>query len=437
MSYTADLHTPTVDTSVGSTRLLGMIRRFFRESAYLLIGLPIAIAAFVVVVTGLSVGGGLLITVIGLPILTLTLLAARGFAEVERVQMRSLLDMDVPKARYRRAEPGAGVFRRLIVPLIDPQAWLDVLHACISFVTTTVAWSFAVSWWAGALGGLTYPAWGWAIPEGRDNQDLPDLLGFGHLYMGRTIFYVATGIFFALTLPLVIFGFTFIRAGVSRLLLVSHGEARQQVEDLVVSRSAGRTAEAGALRRLERDIHDGPQQRLVRLSMDLGRARKQAGDGNPQLQGTLDAALRQTQDTLEELRALSRGIAPPVLADRGLRAALEELAARSIIPIHVQIDLPARRLPDHVETAVYFVVSEAMANVAKHSGATECAMTVSLVGQDVRVRVSDDGRGGAHLSKGHGLVGLADRVRAADGVLNVTSPDGGPTVVEAEVPCGS
>jgi len=155
------------------------------------------------------------------------------------------------------------------------------------------------------------------------------------------------------------------------------------------------------------------------------------------LQGTLDAALRQTKDTLEELRALSRGIAPPVLTDRGLRAALEELAARSIVPIEVDIDLPAGRLPHHVETAVYFVVSEALTNVAKHSGATQCMMTVHLVGEEVRVRVSDDGHGGAHLSKGHGLVGLHDRVRAADGVLNVSSPEGGPTVVEAEVPCGS
>ena len=205
----------------------------------------------------------------------------------------------------------------------------------------------------------------------------------------------------------------------------------------MVGRRAARSAEASALQRLERDIHDGPQQRLVRLSMDLGRAQKQAGPDNPQLQGTLDAALRQTKDTLEELRALSRGIAPPVLTDRGLRAALEELAARSIVPIDVDIDLPAGRLPHHVETAVYFVVSEALTNVAKHSGATQCMMTVHLVGEEVRVRVSDDGLGGAHLSKGHGLVGLHDRVRAADGVLNVRSPDGGPTVVEAEVPCGS
>jgi len=414
-----------------------MIRRFGRESAYLLLGFPVALAAFVVVVTGLSVGAGLAVTVIGLPVLTLTLLAARGFAETERLQLHRLLGQDAPRVRYRPMSGDLGWFRRLLVPLTDPQSWLDVLHAIVGFVTTTVGWTFALTWWAGALGGLLFPVWGWALPNGTDNQDLPELLGFSDSYAAKVVFYVATGLFFAVTLPLVIRVFTLLRSGLSRLLLLSRAATQQQVDELVVGRSAARSAEASALRRLERDIHDGPQQRLVRLSMDLGRARKQAGPDNPQLLGTLDAALRQTTDTLEELRALSRGIAPPVLADRGLRAALEELAARSIVPIDVDIDLPAARLPDHVETAVYFVVSEALTNVAKHSGATQCMMTVRLVGDEVAVRVSDDGRGGAHLSKGHGLVGLHDRVRAADGVLNVRSPEGGPTVVEAEVPCAS
>lgn len=413
-----------------------VIRRFGKESAYLLLGFPIALVAFILVVTGLSVGAGLLVTVIGLPILTGTLYAARGFAQVERVQVRSILEVEDTNVRYRRAAPEAGWFRRMITPLADPQSWLDILHAFVGFFTATVAWSFALAWWAGALGGLSFPAWGWALPNGPDNDDLPELLGFGDSYVVKLVLYLVMGVFFALTLPLVVRGFAALRIGLARLLLMSRSEVQQQVDELVVGRTAARSAEASALRRLERDIHDGPQQRLVRLSMDLGRARKQASE-NPQLQGTLDAALQQTQDTLEELRALSRGIAPPVLADRGLRAAVEELAARSVVPIDVDIDLPDQRLPHHVETAVYFVVSEALTNVAKHSGASQCMVTVALVDGEVTVRVSDDGTGGAHLSKGKGLLGLQDRVRAAEGVLNVTSPDGGPTVIEAEVPCGS
>lgn len=421
----------------GSARLPQVIRRFGRESAYLLVGFPIALAAFVLIVTGLSVGAGLLVTVIGLPILTATIFVARGFAQLERVQVAGVLGREFPSVRYHRPAPDAGWFRRMVTPLGDPQSWLDVLHALVGFVTATVGWSFVLTWWAGALAGLSFPAWGWAVPNGGGDEDLPELLGFGQSFAVKAVFYVATGVVFALTLPLVVRAFSLLRTGLAQLLLLSRAETQQQVDELVVGRRAARSAEASALQRLERDIHDGPQQRLVRLSMDLGRAQKQAGPDNPQLQGTLDAALRQTKDTLEELRALSRGIAPPVLTDRGLRAALEELAARSIVPIDVDIDLPAGRLPHHVETAVYFVVSEALTNVAKHSGATQCMMTVHLVGEEVRVRVSDDGLGGAHLSKGHGLVGLHDRVRAADGVLNVRSPDGGPTVVEAEVPCGS
>jgi signal transduction histidine kinase len=191
------------------------------------------------------------------------------------------------------------------------------------------------------------------------------------------------------------------------------------------------------MRRLERDIHDGPQQRLVRLSMDLGRARKQAAEGSPALADTIDGALQQTRDTLDELRALSRGIAPPILADRGLRAALEELAARSAVPVDLAIDVPDERLPAHAETSAYFVVSEALTNVAKHSGARHALVSVGLADERLHVRVTDDGRGGAHLSKGRGLLGLSDRVRAADGVLEVTSPAGGPTVIDAEIPCGS
>jgi signal transduction histidine kinase len=171
--------------------------------------------------------------------------------------------------------------------------------------------------------------------------------------------------------------------------------------------------------------------------MDLGRARKQAGVLAPELQAPLDDALRQTQETLDELRALSRGIAPPVLADRGLTAALEELAARSTLPLDLDLDLPAGRLPAHVETAAYFVASEALTNVAKHSGASRASLVVALDHDVLRLRVADDGRGGAHLSKGRGLAGLADRVRAASGALYVESPGGGPTVIEAELPCGS
>jgi signal transduction histidine kinase len=151
---------------------------------------------------------------------------------------------------------------------------------------------------------------------------------------------------------------------------------------------------------------------------------------------TLDEAIAQTQETLDELRALSRGIAPPVLADRGLAAALAAVAARSPVPVELAVDLPAERLTPVTENTAYFVVSEALANVAKYSHATACRVEVRGEGDRLRVVVEDDGIGGALLVPGHGLAGLADRLRAVDGALFLDSPGGGPTRLTAELPCG-
>jgi signal transduction histidine kinase len=199
------------------------------------------------------------------------------------------------------------------------------------------------------------------------------------------------------------------------------------------------SAEANALRRLERDIHDGPQQRLVRLAMDLSRAQQQLAADPEAARRTLDEALTQTRDTLAELRALSRGIAPPILVDRGLPSALAALAGRGVIPVDLTVDpqlgTPAGRLDPAVETTAYFVVAEALTNVAKHSRATECWLTVTCADHRLEIVVMDDGEGGAHLSKGHGLAGIADRLRSNGGTLAVVSPPGGPTEIHAELPC--
>ena len=200
-------------------------------------------------------------------------------------------------------------------------------------------------------------------------------------------------------------------------------------------------AEAQGLRRLERDLHDGPQQRLVRLTMDLSTAERRLADEDPDAAAPLVSyALTQAKEALDELRALSRGIAPPILADRGLGAALAAAVARSPIDVELDVSLPSpdvRRLPAGVENTAYFVVAEALANAAKHSQARTGVVSVELDGDVLWVQVADDGVGGASLAKGHGLAGLADRVAALDGKLGVDSPVGGPTVLTAEIPCGS
>jgi hypothetical protein len=199
------------------------------------------------------------------------------------------------------------------------------------------------------------------------------------------------------------------------------------------------TADAAALRRLERDIHDGPQQRLVRLAMDLGRAQHHLASRPEAAQAALADAIAQTQETLDELRALSRGIAPPILADRGLPAALAALAARSTIPAEFDAGPPGqqldRRLDPAAETAAYFVIAEALANAAKHSHARRCVIGLRHGHRTLRVWLTDDGLGGAALVKGHGLRGLDHRLNAVGGRLTVTSPAGGPTTIAAELTC--
>jgi len=198
-------------------------------------------------------------------------------------------------------------------------------------------------------------------------------------------------------------------------------------------RAAAVSAEAIALRRLERDIHDGPQQRLVRLAMDLGRAQQQWETDPEAARRTTAEALVQTQETLDELRALSRGIAPPILADRGLPAALSALAARSTVEVELDA-ADVGRVPPATENTAYFVVAEALTNVAKHSRASLCRLSLDRLGDRLMVIITDDGIGGAHTAKGHGLAGLTDRAQAAGGTLTVHSPVGGPTTIAAELP---
>jgi len=206
---------------------------------------------------------------------------------------------------------------------------------------------------------------------------------------------------------------------------------------LTDQKRAAAAAETNALRRIERDIHDGPQQRLVRVAMDLGRARQQMESDPDAARTTIEEVLGQTRETLDELRALSRGIAPPILTDRGLPAALAALAARCPVPVDLRLPPDLGRLLPSMETTVYFVVAEALTNIAKHSQAEIAAVRVDIFDTgSVQVWTADNGIGGASVAKGHGLAGLADRVRAAGGEFDLSSPAGGPTELRAVLPCG-
>jgi signal transduction histidine kinase len=427
---------PSVD-SVTTTERTGTVRQLGVDTGYVLLGFPLAVVSFSVIVTGLSAGVGLLVVFVGLPVLVGSVFIARVFADIERFRYPAVLRQPRTRPAYRKAAPDAAWWQRLVTPLGDGQSWLDLTHALARFPIAVATFVIVISWWAVAVAGTLTIAWDWAVPRGPDNTSLAQLIGLGDSAFARIGFQTAVGLVCLVSLPPVARGCALLEAGFARILLTGVAEMRQTITVLTEQKSAAASAEAHALRRLERDIHDGPQQRLIRLAMDLGRARQHSAPGP--VRDTLDEAITQTQETLDELRALSRGIAPPVLTDRGLPSALAALAIRCTVPVELVVDpalgTPGGRLDPAVETTAYFAVAEALTNVAKHSGATNCWVTVAQGPTRVGVEVVDDGDGGAHVAKGHGLSGLADRVRAGGGTLDVQSPDGGPTTIRVELPC--
>jgi len=211
-------------------------------------------------------------------------------------------------------------------------------------------------------------------------------------------------------------------------------ELTRRVEDLTESRTGLVDAVDAERRRIERDLHDGAQQRLVSLAVNLGLAKAVLTDLPEDARQVIDEAHREAKEAIEELSGLVRGLHPAVLEDRGLDAALSGIAARAPIPVRVKVDVPSRPSPT-IEAVAYFVVSEALTNVVKHAEASSAEVTVERFGKTLLVVISDDGVGGAEPTGGTGLAGLAKRVASVDGTLSVDSPAGGPTVITVELPC--
>ncbi|TYB63803.1 sensor histidine kinase [Nonomuraea sp. PA05] len=412
-----------------------LMRRVLLDTRYSLVGFPTTLIGFVLMIVGFAAGLGTAVVWIGVPLLAGTLMIARGFADAERGWLADVLGRPPVRPRYKPVPQGAGRFRRLVNPMTSGQSWLDLLHGIINLPFAILAFVLTVVFWAIPLAGLTYPLYGIITSNIPGNTELPELLGLGDGYLVNSAFYVMLGLVFALIMPFVVRGAALLRAGLGRALLTGVAELQERIDDLAEGRAAAVSAEANALRKLERDIHDGPQQRLVSLAMELSRAQRQMARDPEAAQATITSAITATRETLDELRALSRGIAPPILSDRGLAPALAALAGRCTVPVELDVQT-VERYQAAVENAVYFVCAETLTNVAKHSRATICTIQLIRVGNVLMLSIGDDGVGGAHVAKGHGLAGLADRLRAVDGELSVQSPDGGPTLIVAEVPCG-
>jgi hypothetical protein len=233
----------------GTTWRRGLLAQLGIDTAYVLLGFPLGVIAFVLVVTGLSLGIGLIpLMLIGIPILVGTVFIARGFAEVERSRVVPVLRQPRTVVRYRSAKPGADALRRVVAPLGDVQYWLDAIHAIARFPISTAGFSIVVSWWATALGGLTYGLWIWTVPESGRGDDLPTLLGFDDTMGTRIAFYAVVGVVFALTLPFVVRACALIEAWLAHALLNGVADLRDRIttQDGPQVGSGDRTAVASA-----------------------------------------------------------------------------------------------------------------------------------------------------------------------------------------------
>ena len=397
-----------------------------------LAGLFIGIAAYALFVTGLSLGFSLLVVVlVGLPVLGVTMRMADAFADAERARFAFLLGVRIP------AWPAGGRagYRWGIVPrwrmLAERATWSEMGYALLRLPVSAVTATLAVAAWALGLVMLTLPWYNRYLPRGG--------VEFGSTVLhtsSTTTVLSALGLVVLIAAAQLTRGLAAADVALSRWLLGPPSDLAARVKEVEDSRERVVDAAEAERRRIERDLHDGAQQRLVAVAMELGRAQAKFADDPDGARVLVDQAHAQAKEALTELRNLVRGVHPPVLTERGLDAALSGLAALCPVPVDVHVDVPVRP-KSAVEAVAYFMVAEALTNVAKHSRASQAKVVVEGHGYPgtLTVMISDDGIGGADPSS-PGLSGLADRVSGVDGRLSVESPSGGPTIIAAELPCG-
>jgi signal transduction histidine kinase len=316
----------------------------------------------------------------------------------------------------------------------DESRWRDVLYVALNFPLTAFELVVTAIAWVSALSILTTPIWYDAAADSSLPGFLAPLAGHDVSVVVLRFLVGAALLPVAASLSQLVLGLH--RGVVAGLLCTSEGrELRRELEAVRTSRSAVLDVEASELHRIERDLHDGAQQRLVMMSIDLGLARERVDSDPAAAKQLILEGQEQARQALAEIRQLVRGIAPSILVDRGLVAAVESILGRGPVPTRLISDLPpGTRLSPAAERAAYFVASEALANVAKHSAATRAEVRLRTEGGRLLVEVWDDGAGGAAASPGGGLAGLADRVAGLDGAFEVSSPAGGPTLIRAAIP---
>ncbi len=423
-----------------------LTRRTVRELLYCGVGGLAGVAGFwitvVMLAVGLTISASVLGTVVGLLLLILALRVSRRLGALHRRVASWLLGYLVEAPP--KFQPGSGILNRIDKRLRDRAAWRSVAYSLIKLPTSAVQ-LYAVTVACIGLVDLSYPEL-WLLFRHHNASQLNPLVAPTPLPFGGNIkIYSWPG-----TIPAALLGAVCVVAATWLARAVNAGDRRlirgllgpssmaERVSELERTRSLAVEDSAAALRRVERDLHDGAQMRLAALAMNLGMAREKLGDDDDQsdtatVRELLDAAHRNATDALADLRDLARGIHPPVL-DSGLASALASLAASSAIPAWVTAAIDPRPAPA-IETIAYFCAAELMANATKHSYANQIKINIFTERSGLlRLEVTDDGIGGADAAQGSGLAGLTQRVSTVDGRIHVSSPPGGPTTVTVELP---
>ncbi|MBD8610732.1 sensor histidine kinase [Frigoribacterium sp. CFBP 13729] len=369
---------------------------------------------------------------------------ARWFGTFEVIRLRWAIDRPVrpvdwtPNTTWGRSD-NRGV--RALSAFANPHYWLYLLYGLVVFPAAAALTTMVIVLLV-AGPALLFVFGGVVVGSVPGGDGLHAVVGGGGglllLLLGAV---VLAGV--VLLMPFVVHGFVVMHHAIAAAMLGGFRSDQLAVElaDREISRTAALSAEGTALRRLERDIHDGPQQRLVRLQMDLAAAAR-AVDSDPEKgKALIEEARAQSREALEELRALSRGFAPPLLLDRGLVAALESLVDRAVIPTALLNRVPAHVvLPTEIQRNAYFIASELVTNTGKHSSAISADLVLRTRtapdgrGTLLELVVTDDGQGGAGLRDGHGLAGVQERLVGLGGFLDISSPTGGPTIVTVSIP---
>lgn len=419
-------------------------RQAWAELGYALLALPIGIAGFVYTVTTVSLSAGLAVTFIGLPLLALTGIVSRWLGEQWRRMANAMVGWGIRQPP--RFDVNPGLFGWISAGLKDVVAWRSRAYMVLKFPLGIVSFVVATVFYSVSLGAITYWIWGRYLPCAPDS--IGECQAGPYLWIGHRVespldmtLFAIEGAILLLLAPWVVRGVLALDKWCATALL---GPSRrladsERISELEQTRAQAVDESAATLRRIERNLHDGTQARLVALAMNVGLAKEKLAEGGPSEEALtlLERAHATAKDAITEVRDLARGIHPAVL-DTGLDAALATLASRSPLPVSVEAHIDHRPGPS-IETIAYFCAAELVTNAVKHAGAQGIRIDAGTSPEALTLSVQDDGQGGAAIpaadaSGGTGLAGLLQRVHSVDGVMTIDSPPGGPTVVTVRLP---